>query len=358
MAKRRVEEKEAAMEGMFNPQEANQSTEGVMLDINPAEAVGTARVTLNPETTYDAPTVKPKVQKQEKQLVNCLRNERVVVKFVPKETAMVHDKHHVLYGGMAENATRNFVVPRLRSTGIYKNILTNDEMAYLEHVMGLEEGALSVYRRHDNFWDDSNEEGIGRVTLYKQDNYFDLNDPADYIKVKLLLANDDKIAPSIQALEEKPKATYEFVIVSEDAETKSNLSKMEATAQCYIEFGAVKDDKDTLRVIIEILEKRAVTPQVKLDYLQSKINEYIQKDSRRFLSVIQDVLLPAKVLIKRAQEAGIVSCRNNSLYYLREGNLPLCEPGEESTLTVAAKYITAPKHQDIKYMLEAKLKED
>ena len=124
-----------------------------------------------------------------------------------------------------------------------------------------------------------------------------------------------------------------------------------------MEFGAVKNDKETLRTVIELLEKRPTAPQIKLDWLQGRINEYIQKDPRRFLSVITDNLLPAKVLIKKSQEAGLISWRNN-LYYLRQDGSPLCEMGEESTLTNAARYISAPKHADIKYMLEAKLKEE
>ena len=329
---------------------------GMMLDIDPQEMqIQTPRPAAPAQVPEErAPQVK---QERKKELVNCLRNERVVVRFVPRETAMVHNKNHILYGGMAETATRNFVVPRLTSTGLYKNILTDEEKDYLEYAMGLEPNSLSIYRKNNNFWDDSNESGIGRVTLHKQDNYLDLSNPADYIKYKILLANKDQIAPSLEELEERPKATYQFVIISENAETKSNLSKMEATAQCYMEFGAVKNEKDTLRVIIELLEKRPTTPQVKLDWLQNKVNEYIQRDPRKFLSIITDNLLPAKVLIKRGQEAGLVSWRNN-LYYLRQDNSPLCEMGEESTLTNAARYISSPKHQEIKYLLEAKLKEE
>lgn len=353
MGKKRVEEKGTDMENLFENTTAG--TEGMTLDVSPQD-MPQPQIIPNPVVPKQEVAAQQS-QKEKKELVNCLRNERVIVKFVPRETAMIHDKKHILYGGMAENATRNFVVPRLRSTGIYKNVLTNDEKTYLEHVMGLEDDALSIYRRHDNFWDDSNESGIGRVTLHKQDNYLDLSNPADYIKYKILLANDDKIAPSIQAMEDRPKATYEFVIVSENAETASNLNKMDATMQCYTEYGAVRDDKDTLRVIIELLEKRPTAPQVKLDWLQGRINDYIQKDPRRFLSVITDKLLAAKVLIRRSQEAGLVSMRNN-LYYLRQDNSPLCEMGEESTLTNAAKYVSAPKHSEIKFMLEAKLKEE
>lgn len=355
--KQRVEVGEqgnTVMEGLLEQPANNANFDGMSLDVNLQE-MPPMHVNPNPQPEQVVAKPQPK-QKEEKGLVNCLRNEKVIVRFVPRETAMVHNKNHILYGGMADTAVRNFVVPRLASTGLYKNVLTNDEKAFLEQAMGLEEGALNIYRKHDNFWDDSNPNGIGRVTLHKQDNYLNLSVPEDYIKYKILLANKDQIASSLQELEDRPKATYQFVIISENAETKSNLSKMDATMQCYYEYGSVRDDKDTLRTIIELLEHRPTTPQVKLDYLQGKINDYIQKDPRHFLQVITDKLLPAKVLIKRGIEAGVISWRNN-LYYLKQDNSPLCELGEESTLTNAAKYITNIKHQELKYMLEAKIKE-
>lgn len=301
----------------------------------------------------------PQIQQpmlQPSEPVNPLRNERVIVRFVPSPNAMVQQKDHVLSGGMSENATRSFVVPLLR-TGQYMNVLTKNEKDFLEQAMGLEPNALNVYRKNDNFWDDSNPKGIGKVVLHKQDNYLDLSNPVDYIRYKILLANKDQIAASIQELEDRPKATYQFVIISENAEAKSNLSKMDATMQCYTEYGAIRDDKDTLRTIIELLESRPTSPQVKLDYLQGKVNEYIQKDPRRFLNTITDEYLPAKVLIKRCIEAGLISWRNN-LYYLRQDGSPLCEMSEESTLNNAAKYISSVKHQELKYQLEAKLKEE
>ena len=289
--------------------------------------------------------------------VNCLRNERVIVRFVPSPTAMVQRKGHILSGGMAENATRSFVVPRLSKTGMFKNVLTDSEKSFLEKAMGLEINALSIYKKENNFWDDSNPNGIGRVTLHKQDNYLDLSIPEQYIQYKILLANKDYIAASMEELEDRPKATYQFVIISEGAEAQKNLSRMDITMECYIEYGAVKNDKDTLKTIIEQLEKRPISPNVKLDYLQSKVNDYIQADPRKFYTVIKDQYLPAKVLVKRAVEAGLVGTKNNT-YYLRKDGSPLCEMNEESTLNNAAKYISSIKHQELKYTLEAQLKEE
>ena len=292
-------------------------------------------------------------QTNEDGLVNPLRNERVIVRYILRPTSMVPNKNHVLYGGMAETAIRRFTVPRL-SNGSFKNVLTNSEKEYLEHVMGLEYNALSVHNRKNNFWDDSNPEGFGRVDLHKQDNYLDLSDPLDYIKYKVLLANKDYICPSMQELEDRPKATYQYVIISENAEVQMNLSKNDAKMECFMEYGAIRNDKDTLRAILEILTGRPVTAQTKLDFLQAKVMEYIESDSRRFLSTIKDPLLPAKVLIKKGVEAGIITRRNDLYYY--DGS-PMCEMGEDSTLTNAAKYITNVKRQELKYTLEARLKD-
>ena len=335
--------------------EVDTTTEDITLDLTPQE-----------ETKQEIPLPKaePKAERKpvivhhkDDEPVNCLRNERVIVRFVPSPTAMVQRKGHILYGGMAETATRSFVVPRLSKTGMYKNVLTDSEKTFLERAMGLEINALSIYKKENNFWDDSNPNGIGRVVLHKQDNYLDLSIPEQYIQYKILLANKDQIAASMEELEERPKATYQFVIISEGAEAQKNLSKMDITMECYTEYGAVKKDKETLRCIIEQLEKRPTSPSVKLDYLQMKINDYIQADPRKFYRYITDKYLPAKVLIKKATEAGLIGMKNNT-YYLRKDGSPLCEMGEESTLNNAAKYISSIKHQELKFMLEAQLKEE
>lgn len=267
---------------------------------------------------------------------------------------MVTNPKHILYGGMAENATKTFTVPRL-SSGMYVNVLTDDEKAFLEHIMRLEVNALSIYRKIDNFWDDTNDKGISRVRLTKQDNYLNLSDPEDYIRYKILLANKNYIAPSLEALQDAPKASYQFVIISEGDETKNAKVNMSTTMKCYKEFGKIEGDADTLRVIIETIDGRPLAATSKLEFLQTKANDLIQADSKIFLRVITDPMLPTKVLIKKSIEAGLIYNRGNYLY-LRSDNTPLCEANEEPTLNIAAKYLNNPRHQEVKFSLEAKLK--
>lgn len=292
--------------------------------------------------------------KEEKELINCLRNERVIVRHIPRQSNMVSNPKHVLYGGMAENAVRVFVVPRLTS-GKYVNVLTNDEKNYLEHIMSLEENALSIHKREHNFWDDSNPDGISKVILKKQDNYFDLSDPSDYIRYKILLANKDFVAPSLEGLESFPKATYQYVIIGEGEETKSAKSAMSNTMMCYKEYGKIEEDADTLRLIIEILDGRPVAASSKLEFLQTKVNNLIQSNPKTFLKVITDKMLPTKVLIKKGVAAGVITKRGDFLY-LRSDNKPLCEDGEDPTLSVAARYLNNPKHQSVKFSIESEIK--
>nr|DAP80948.1 MAG TPA: hypothetical protein [Crassvirales sp.] len=287
-------------------------------------------------------------------LINCLRNERVIIRHIPKEGGMITNPKHILFGGMAENAVRIFTVPRL-SSGMFVNVLTDKEKAYLEEAMGLEYNALSVYKKVNNFWDDSNDSGISKVRLTKLDNYLNLADPEDYIRYKILLANKDYIAPSLEALQDSPKATYQFVIISEGDETRMAKDNMSSTMKCYKEYGKIENDVDTLRVLIEAIDGRPTSPGSQLEFLQTKANNLIQADSKLFLKTITDPLLKTKVLIKKSIEAGLISNRGNFLY-LRSDNTPLCELNEEPTLNIAAKYLNSPKHQDIKFTLEAKTK--
>ena len=285
--------------------------------------------------------------------ISCLRNEKIKVSFIKRNNGM--PDNHVLSGGMAEGSKMTLVVPKL-NTGTFVNVLTDAEKSFLEEYMGLEYNALSIYKKPDeeNFWNDANANGINKVVLIKGDNYFDLSNPQDYIKYKILLANKNIICPSLTVLKETPKATYRFVIIAEGEESKQAKTNMNNTMLCYKEYGKIEENMDLLRMIVETLDGRPTAPTVKLEFLQNKCNTLIQKDPKKFLSVITDPLLSTKALIKLSIENGSIANRGNYLY-LRSDNTPLCEQNEEPTLNFAAKYLNSPKHQDILFALQAKL---
>ena len=278
---------------------------------------------------------------------NPLRKERVIVRFVPKENDNIVDRKHVAFGGMMDGAVRGFTVPVL-SNGTYKNVLTDNEKTFLEEVLGLEVNGLSVYNKKDNYWDNF------LIKLTKQDTILDLSDPEDYIKYKVLLANKDLVAPSMKQLREARRATYEYVIMEPNEEFSDSRNRVNNTMKCYEEFGAIKDKFDILRCIIETVDGRTVASNTKIEFLQAKATDLIASNPKLFLETITDPLLNTKVLIKKAVEANLISKRGE-YYYFREDGSPLCGPNEDPTSTIAARYLSLPENQELKFAIEAKL---
>lgn len=279
--------------------------------------------------------------------INPLRKEKIIIRYIPKENDSITDRKHVAFGGMMDNAVRGFTVPML-TNGTYRNVLTDNEKTYLEEVLGLEVNALSVYNKKDNYWENY------LIRLTKQDTILDLSDPEDYIKYKVLLANKDTIAPSMKTLREGRKATYEFVIMEPNDEFSDSRNRVNNKVKCYEEFGAIRDKFDVLKCIIETIDGRPIANNTKIEFLQSKATDLIDSNPKLFLDTVTDPLLNTKILIKKAVEAGLISKRGE-YYYFREDGSPMCGPNEDPTFTVAAKYLSLPQNQELKFSIETKI---
>lgn len=282
--------------------------------------------------------------------VNPLKMKKVVVRFIPRGGfPQAERKDHIAWGGMVDGSKTTIVVPVLRSTGVYKNVLTNEEKAFLEERLGLDYGALSVYNKVNNFWDNY------QIVLDKEGLILDLSDPEQYIKYKVLLANSDTVAPSVTEMNERPKQTYRYVIVDESEETSIENMKLDNTMKSYEELGKIQHDFDLLRIVVELLDERVYSPtNTKTEFLRARAMSHIQQNPKKFLSVVTDPMLHTKMVIRRATELGKLTKRGD-YYYLRSDGSPLCDSGENPTLAIAARYLNLPSHQDIKFILESEV---
>lgn len=282
-------------------------------------------------------------------LVNCLRNEKVTVRCILKPTGNIDKPSHALYGGMAETAVKIYTLPLLMS-GSYKNALTKAEKKFLEKAMGLEDNALSIYLRDNNYWESDN----AMVRLTKSDTILDLSNPDDYIKYKILLANSQTIAPSLEVLKNSPKETYRYVLIREGEEIKTLNSEMNISMQASLELGKVLNNKEILRLLVETIEGKPVSDSSTEDWLQAQAFKNMKSNPKLFISILQDPYLETKLLIKNAIKIGLIKKRGD-LYY-KSDNTPLCDGAEDPTLTNAARFINKVKNQEYKLMLEAKIK--
>lgn len=280
-------------------------------------------------------------------MINCLENKKIVVKHVFKETSRFLDKKHVLYGGMIDGAFKTYTLPK-SSSGVYKRVLTDEEEEFLEDYMKLEKGSLSIHRRNDNYWDNV------RVRLGKEDTFFNMSNPEDYIKIKVLLANTDFICPNLKVLESRPLPTYEYVVVDDGEQDKLNMTKLSNTMNAYKLLGKIEEDTYKLKVILEILEKKNVSEFTTTEALLNKINDHITMSPKKFIDVVQDEYLNSKVLLRKCIDIKVVTERGGFLYLSSDGS-PLCDSGNP-TIDVAAMYINMPNNANIKFLLESEVK--
>lgn len=299
---------------------------------------------------------------EENRTMNCLRNEKVIVRKLPKRTNLVQDSNHIMGDGMHENAFRTYCVPKLQKSNVFVNVLTNEEKDCLEEAMGLPKNALSIYKQpsEENYWSNTNPNGLNSVTLKKRDNIFDLSKPTDYIAVKILLANKDKICPSMEEWSARPKETYEFVIIREGQESKVAQSNTDATIQAVMKLGKIQDDREVLKLVVETMMGKRYADNTSIEWLQTQALDLIKgtpKNARLFLNILSDDSLDNKVLIRKCISKGIIASRGTFLY-IKDGNQPMCSDGEEPTMNNAARWLGKPRNQEILFSLQAKLKEE
>jgi hypothetical protein len=282
---------------------------------------------------------------EEKEVVPCcLENKRLIIKFHPKPRGFITNPKHILYGGMMEGAIRVLPAP-IHRNGDYKNVLTNDEKAYLEDHMGLGKDGLSIYKKTDNYWDNV------KVKLEKGENYFDMNSPEDYIKAKVAIAHDNVVAKSFDEI--NYKVSTMFYVVKEGEKDQESHRKLTAKQEAYKLYGKIEDERDVLDYICKAVKGSTVTKATKLSVVQGWIGDIIENNTKEFLLVGSDKQLRTKMIIDQGVTCGAVRFMDGQ-YFTAEGK-PLAL-NSEANLQNAANYLDMPINQPIRLKIETRNK--
>mgnify|MGYP003648463057 CR=1 FL=1 len=272
-----------------------------------------------------------------------LRSEVITVKYIKKESDYIKDPKHVGYGGLFSGSSIAIPAPVLDNKKM-KNILTNEEKAGLEYLLGKD---LSIY---GPFWkEEFKTGGMFPVYLSKDDTQLDLSDPMQYIVWKVLLASPI-VANSMDEI--RNKATHRFVLVSEGEELQRDKEAVGNKVLAFEKYVEYKNSPEVLRFILRSLGKYTSRGQ-KLSFLQVEAAKLIEADPNLFVAVTNDSLIKQKVLIEEGVESGVVILRDGK-YYTAD-NQPISE-GDSPILNVAAAYLGSPLGQEMRLTLEAKIK--
>jgi hypothetical protein len=275
-----------------------------------------------------------------KELKFTLPKDTVVVKFIKRKKGMASNvnEDHVISGGMMSGSKRTFFAPLLRN-GAIANVLTNEEKEYLENITGLN---LSVY---GDFWKEH------YVTLYKEDNILNLSNPIDYISYKILLNLKDDVAPKWE--DRNKKQTYQFVLTTEGEEIAEKKVGFDKKKEAFKLYGKIEDDKEKLIGVFKLLTNKPISPNSTLEWVQNKVEEFIDVNPSKFVDLMKDSSLETKLLLEEGVEVGVVKKSGNK--YSTTDGLDLCEGGEIPTFDNAIRYLDNPKHQDVRALIEAKI---
>lgn len=269
-----------------------------------------------------------------------LPDKEIVVKYIHRKQGMASSvsDDHVIAGGMLEGSVCKYQAPLLRN-GSIANVLTKEEKATLEDLTGLD---LSVY---GDFWTEH------FVSLFKDDNRFNLRNPLDYISWRILWFLKDDIAKTWS--ERNDKQTYRFVMTSADEEISEKKVGYDNKKNAFKLYGKIEDDKDKLIGIIKLLTNKPISKESPLKWLQTKVEEFIDSKPAAFIALLNDSKFETKLLIQNAEEKGIIIKHGNK--YKTIDGLELCENSQVATFENAINYLDNPKHQDVRSFIEAKI---
>lgn len=270
----------------------------------------------------------------------------VRIEFIKQQKGSITNTKHVLYGGMAELAKRRLVPRRNQVNFKYISILTEEEQAFLEPMLSLEKGGLSIYKTEGNYWD-----GM-YVDLFKEGINLDLSDPIEYIKYKIVLSYDDLVCPSLAQQKLAFKQTYKFVVVKPGEKGNEKVSVYNLKKEAYAIATKLELNMQHVREFLYLANIRS-TSDASISWLKEKLSEMVEEKPQLVIDLHTSADYETRALISRGVLAGVIRDTNGK--YSLEDGLQLCAEGEMATLANAIKFLASGANSDVKLLIEAKL---
>ena len=245
-----------------------------------------------------------------------------------------------------EGTYDNYVWAQDRN-GKLKNLFTDEEKDFLEKELRMEPNTLSVYNKQNPLREKMIKLGKDPIKLV-------LSDPDDFIQLKILLTNSDKVAPSVKDI--KKKATYKYYVEDEDDILEITMDKTSLTQKAWMAYGEMSKDKRKLAGFIRIYTQVKNKPivkidsSVKLETLQAKVSNVVQNDMKNFVELVENPSYDTILLIAEGVESGEVE-KKQTTYYLKGGKDKM-----GSTLRETIDFLNSPMNQELRLILEEKVK--
>lgn len=275
-----------------------------------------------------------------------LPDETVYVKANYENPGWVKNPRHAGFFKL-EGCFDQFTVAANRDgSGKLKNPLTNAEKEYLAEALDLDPKQLSTYTK------DSYIRNV-YIKCGKDPIKFDLSDPEDYIRYKVLITNSDKIAPSVK--DKKFKATYKYYVERESEVAEVNKAKGDVNKTVWKEYGKMEDNRNKLITFLKVYARITNKPVVKvdtntkIDFLQGKVSELIEKETNKVYEIMNHDSFDTILFISNATEVGELEIKGTK-YMIKGGSDKV-----GNTLAETIKYFDSPINQELRLVIEEEI---
>ncbi len=301
-----------------------------------------------------------KLEQTEKTREFTLPKKKITLKPVLDRTrGMIKDPNHAA-AFLVGRSNRQVGLPRLERSHSLDFPLTDEEKAFFENKaksgLHFEVGDLSpftkIFKRDGSkggnlsWWETKG----AKITLAKDPINFDLSQPMDYLRYKILLKVKKWVARNPDELKYNPDALYVFEEIADTTRTKA--TKIAKKKAAYKALDSIDKNQGKMIDILTVLGKRVAANQ-DLNFLQAAIGEIIEEDVDKFLNVYEDEYFDEKVLIGRLLRAKMIE-RKNSRYYLKDGS-PMCERNEEAFIENACSFLRSNENTELRAKMESDL---
>jgi len=282
-----------------------------------------------------------------KELVNCLTEEKIFVKYIPDYKNGIEDKKHPLYGGLSTNASIGIPAPLLtKRIGV---IFTKEELEFLGEELNED------LKPNSKFWKEFRRDEGGMLVdgfpiyLKKEGAILNKNNAMDFIKIRIL-QDSDIIANDVDEI--KQKEGCRFVLISEKNMYKKEIMNISTRQKAVKLFGKYEDDEEVLKYVLRTFNK-SVDTKAKIDFLQKEVWKLSDDNPQAFIVTVEDEHIKTKIKINDFLNFKLIT-KSNSLFYDMEGK-KLALDGETNDLLGCARYLDSGVGSEFRLGLEAKV---
>jgi len=298
-------------------------------------------------------SVMEKVTREEGIKKGYLQNKKVYLKPVPRGGKMITDPQHKGYF-MWEGASKQYCLTvNKENNQLISPFRDEEEQKFFSALLDVD---LNVHKKYDNFWHSFYVKILKDHKLMNEGLVFDLSDPMDNLRVRVLKQQDKEIAPSWDKRFER--MTYKFVLVDEDFEDESSLKEMNILEEVFTFWGSIKNSPKKMKEFLGVywMTKKStknVPQDAGKDFLTKEINKAIEDDKETVYRIIKDSNIDIKYLIFRGIQVGAINRTGVNTYSL---------VGDESTYTLPGfieylnflKENTDPMYQKLEAQINSK----